>query len=113
MLYLKPQHFPDYELIDSGEFEKLERFGKFITIRPEPQAVWDRSLNLKEWEKRAHVRFIYKSNNSGIWEKLKSMPEEWNIGYQPLSLAFKFDGIQTRGCVSRTSGKLGLYLGKY
>ena len=36
-----PSHFADYELIDCGNFEKLERFGEYITIRPEPQAVWD------------------------------------------------------------------------
>ena len=89
MLHLTPQNFTDYELIDSGEFEKLERFGKYITIRPEPQAVWDRTLSYKEWEKRATVKFVFKSNNSGIWDKYGSMPEEWNIGYDPLSLQFK------------------------
>ena len=39
MLLLTPQNFKDYELIDVGNFEKLERFGQYITIRPEPQAV--------------------------------------------------------------------------
>jgi 23S rRNA (cytosine1962-C5)-methyltransferase len=89
MLYLSPQHFVDYELIDSGEFEKLERFGKYLTIRPEPQAIWDRTLSYKEWEKRATVKFNFKSNNSGDWEKYGSMPDEWNISYHPLSLTFK------------------------
>ena len=51
MQLLSPTHFPDYELIDCGEFEKLERFGKYITIRPEPQAVWKRKMEYKEWEK--------------------------------------------------------------
>ena len=41
MELLSPGHFPDYELIDCGNFEKLERFGKYVTIRPEPQALWD------------------------------------------------------------------------
>ena len=36
--------FPDYELIDSGDFEKLERFGRYVVRRPEPQAIWRRSL---------------------------------------------------------------------
>lgn len=89
MLYLSPQNWNDYELIDSGEFEKLERFGSFVTIRPEPQAVWDRTLSYKDWEKRANVRFVFKSNNSGIWEKFGSMPDEWTVGYQPSSLQFK------------------------
>ncbi len=89
MLYETPKPWNDYELIDSGDFEKLERYGKYILIRPEPQAIWDRTLPYKEWEKRAHVKFIYKSNNSGIWEKYGSMPDEWSIGYEHLKLQSK------------------------
>ena len=44
MQLLSPTAWTDYELIDSGDFEKLERFGKYLTIRPEPQAVWDKNL---------------------------------------------------------------------
>ena len=40
----------DYELIDSGNFEKLERFGSFIMARPEPKALWDKSLSDGEWD---------------------------------------------------------------
>lgn len=82
VLLLSPQGFKDYELIDSGNFEKLERFGTYITIRPEPQALWDKVLSQKEWEKRAHVRFIAKSSSSGTWQKLREMPDRWVIGYQ-------------------------------
>lgn len=81
MKFLYPQNWPDYELIDSGDFEKLERFGTYITIRPEPQAVWDKSISDAEWEKQAHVKFIAQSSNSGIWKKLKEMPDQWNISY--------------------------------
>lgn len=82
MLLLKPQHFADYELIDCGNFEKLERFGKVITIRPEPQAVWDKSLSEKEWEKQASLKFISKSSSSGEWKKLKPAQDQWRISYQ-------------------------------
>lgn len=82
MLLLSPSAFHDYELIDSGDFEKMERFGKYITIRPEPQAVWGKSLTGKEWEQRAHVRFIPKSSSSGTWKKLKEMPDQWRISYE-------------------------------
>jgi 23S rRNA (cytosine1962-C5)-methyltransferase len=81
MELLSPQNWKDYELIDSGNFEKLERFGKFITIRPEPQAIWDKNLSNKEWEKLAHVRFVPKSSSSGVWNKLKDMPDQWKITY--------------------------------
>lgn len=81
MLLLTPTSFPDYELLDCGGFEKLERFGKYITIRPEPQAVWEKKLSRNEWEGSAHVRFVQKGSNSGEWEKLKQMPDKWNIAY--------------------------------
>ncbi len=82
MLLLTPANFPEYELIDTGDFEKLERFGKYITIRPEPQAIWSKNLSEKEWEKQAHVKFIAKSSSAGTWKKLKEMPDQWKIKYE-------------------------------
>jgi 23S rRNA (cytosine1962-C5)-methyltransferase len=81
VLLLTPKNFPDYELLDCGHFEKLERFGKFITIRPEPQAVWDAAMTQHEWEARAHVKFVSKSSSSGEWKKLKEMPDRWMMQY--------------------------------
>lgn len=82
MELLTPTHWKDYELLDCGDFEKLERFGKFITIRPEPQAVWKKRYSNSEWEKQAHVKFVPKSSSSGDWKMLKKMPEQWEINYQ-------------------------------
>jgi 23S rRNA (cytosine1962-C5)-methyltransferase len=79
---LHPTQFADYELIDSGNFEKLERFGEYITIRPEPQALWNKILSDKEWEKKAHVRFVAKSSSAGSWDKLKQMPDRWFVNYK-------------------------------
>lgn len=76
---LSPESFQDYELVDCGDFEKLERFGKYITIRPEPQAVWPRIKSTGEWEKLAHVKFIPRSSSSGDWKKFKQMPDQWEI----------------------------------
>jgi 23S rRNA (cytosine1962-C5)-methyltransferase len=81
MLLLSPESFQDYELIDCGDFEKLERFGDYVLIRPEPQAVWSRKLKTADWEKKAHSRFVPRSSSSGVWEKLKPMPDRWNITY--------------------------------
>lgn len=88
MQLLSPTHWKDYELIDSGDFEKLERFGNYITIRPEPQAVWDKTLSEGEWNKTAHVKFLPKSSSSGIWEKKKQMPDQWQIQYD-----FETEGV--------------------
>jgi len=76
-----PTRWNDYELLDCGDFEKLERFGEFITIRPEPQAVWPRVLTEGEWKSKAHVRFEQKTSNSGEWERLKKMPDQWRMKY--------------------------------
>ncbi len=81
MKFLSPQNFNDYELLDCGDFQKLERFGNYITIRPEPQAVWDPRWTMNEWEQKAHVKFIPQSSAAGIWKKLKTMPDQWQIKY--------------------------------
>lgn len=47
----------DYELIDCGGFEKMERFGRWVTVRPEPQAIWRKSLPDAEWERMADAVF--------------------------------------------------------
>ena len=88
---LTPVSLSFYELIDSGNFEKLERFGKYILARPEPQAVWDKSLELSDWEKLAHA--IFKKNKGGEekgeWKNLKNMPEKWWVDFEEESLKLK------------------------
>lgn len=76
-----PKYWKDYELIDTGNFKKLERFGEYITIRPEPQAIWDTALSYNEWLQIAHVEFKATSANSGIWKKFKTIPDQWIISY--------------------------------
>ncbi|MGQ3014538.1 MAG: class I SAM-dependent methyltransferase [Flavobacteriales bacterium] len=89
---LYPVHNSEfYELIDCGGFEKLERFGEFITIRPEPQAVWDKVLSEAEWKKKAHVKFVGTSSNSGRWEKYRAMPDNWQATYRNGDLRLTFN----------------------
>jgi 23S rRNA (cytosine1962-C5)-methyltransferase len=93
MQLLTPQHWHTYQLIDSGGFEKLERFGDYILSRPEPQAVWDKSLSEAEWERRAHAFFRKEKNNpeKGQWERKKGMPEHWRMPYRHLPLDLTFN----------------------
>jgi 23S rRNA (cytosine1962-C5)-methyltransferase len=88
------KNFSDYELIDSGDFEKLERFGQFILRRPEPQAVWGKSLAEKEWQQEAHAIF-HKSEKGnvekGTWEvKNNKLNHGWTIQYKTNELNIKF-----------------------
>jgi len=88
---LSPSHWKDYELLDCGDFEKLERFGELILIRPEPQAVWAKALSESEWEKLHHIRFKGKSATSGEWVKKNAKsPDRWNISYKTEDIAIKF-----------------------
>ncbi len=88
---LTPQHWKDYELIDCGSFEKLERFGDVILIRPEPQAVWSKLLPENEWEKLHHIKFKGRSATSGEWVKKNAKtPDRWHIEYKNNDVAIKF-----------------------
>ncbi|WP_206367773.1 class I SAM-dependent methyltransferase [Sphingobacterium chungjuense] len=88
---LTPKHWKDYELIDCGDFEKLERFGDMILIRPEPQAVWPKSLSNAEWEKRYHIKFKGRSATSGEWlKKNPRLADRWHIAYRNESVEIRF-----------------------
>ena len=88
---LTPQHWKDYELLDCGDFEKLERFGTVVMIRPEPQAVWPKLWPESEWTKLHHIRFKGRSATSGEWvKKNKDVPERWHIEYANPSVKIKF-----------------------
>ncbi len=88
---LTPQHWKDYELIDCGDFEKLERFGNVILIRPEPQAVWGKALSAAEWQKNHHIKFKGRSATSGEWLKKNiKTPDRWHIEYKNNDVAIKF-----------------------
>ncbi|MFT5778166.1 MAG: 23S rRNA (cytosine1962-C5)-methyltransferase [Crocinitomicaceae bacterium] len=80
----------DYELIDAGGGQKLERWGKVITIRPEVQAYFRSGKPFEEWKLMAHWEFIPKSGQTGVWKQLKKKaPEEWTIRYKRLEFNLK------------------------
>ena len=83
-----PQNWKDYELLDSGRGAKLERFGEYVLARPEPKALWDKSMTDEEWNRLAHTRFTPGAGfgkagkeDSGTWERLRNMPDQWWIRY--------------------------------
>ncbi len=96
MLEQEPSFWKDYELIDTGGFEKLERFGNYILRRPEPQAVWNKALSEAEWEQRAHASFMRikgtqsGDNEKGEWKKKSSMPDQWSISYTYKDMRLRF-----------------------
>lgn len=71
----------DYALLDSGSGAKLERYGAFRVIRPEPQAMWRRSLPEREWQGADAVFEAGSAEDSGNWRGSGSLPESWPIAY--------------------------------
>ncbi|MCI1778868.1 MAG: class I SAM-dependent methyltransferase [Bacteroidales bacterium] len=92
MIIESPGEWPDYELIDSGGFEKLERFGSYVLVRPEPKALWRKSLSDEKWESMVNTEFVPGAGfaragkeDSGTWKMIRKMPEQWQIGYPSFS----------------------------
>ena len=86
----------DYELLDMANGEKLERWGKYILIRPDPQIVWPNKTNHKLWN-QAHARYIRSTTGGGHWEKLKKMDDSWSINYDKLTFNLKPMGFKHTG----------------
>jgi 23S rRNA (cytosine1962-C5)-methyltransferase len=97
---LASEYWKEYELIDSGGLEKLERFGEFILFRPEPQAVWEKSLSLIEWESLSHATYKRARgidparsdySEKGEWIRKPGMKDQWSINYscKEMNLTFR------------------------
>lgn len=116
MVEFPDKQWKDYELLDSGCGEKLERFGSVVTIRPEPKALWDRSIPEAEWRRLAHFSFkLASAQNSGrdsgkggktagsgaiedrgTWERHKKADDQWYIRYGGEAGRTDGDGPQFR-----------------
>lgn len=86
----------DYELLDMADGEKLERWGKYILIRPDPQIIWTKKTNPKLW-KEANARYIRSKTGGGHWEKYTSIDESWKINYKNLTFNLKPMGFKHTG----------------
>ena len=68
----------EYELLDAADGQRLERWGKYVFVRPDPQAVWGDKSNNPLW-KKADGRYIRSSSGGGQWQFFKTLPESWTI----------------------------------
>ena len=78
--FLEASNWKDYALLDSGDGLKLERFGKYIFVRPESQAMWKRSLDA-EWKKADAVFISTGEESGGHWDFKKKVDEHWTMRY--------------------------------
>ncbi len=89
-------NWKDYELIDCSDGERLERWGKYILIRPDPQVIWSTPKTNGLWY-NADARYIRSSSGGGNWDVYKKLPEAWQIGYSGLKFNIKPMGFKHTG----------------
>ncbi len=80
-------HWKDYEVIDTSKGEKLERWGKYILLRPDPQVLWDMPKKNPAW-KHLNAHYHRSKKGGGEWEFF-DLPEQWSIHYRDLTFHLK------------------------
>ena len=92
----KADQWQDYEVLDTSDGEKLERWGRYYLVRPDPQVIWHTPRTDPRW-RRYDARYIRSASGGGHWSE-HSLPERWQIGYGPLTfnvkpMNFKHTGV--------------------
>ncbi len=86
----------DYELLDTCDGLKVERWGKYTLVRPDPQVIWDDKFNEEVWKK--YDAFYHRSDKGGgFWEYKTKLPDRWQIKYKDLTFNVKLMGFKHTG----------------
>jgi len=86
----------DYELIDTGDGERLERWGRYFLRRPDPQVIWPATLGKKVWND-VHGHYTRSSSGGGKWSFFKELPERWTVSYGALKFQVRPTGFKHTG----------------
>lgn len=89
------QDWKDYELLDTSDGERLERWGRYILIRPDPQVIWKNAREHRLWTK-ADAGYRRSSSGGGAWSENK-LPESWTVTYRDLTFRIKPMGFKHTG----------------
>ena len=81
-------NWKDYEVIDTSGGEKLERWGDYLLVRPDPQVIWNTPKHNPGW-KKFNGHYHRSSKGGGEWE-FKNLPEEWSITYSDLTFNLNY-----------------------
>ena len=87
----------DYELIDTSNGEKLERWKDFYLLRPDPQIIWDNGNLLEKNRKMIHAHYHRSDKGGGAWENLKNIKPVWQVSYKELTFNIKQMGFKHTG----------------
>lgn len=93
---LLANEWKDYELIDTADGEKLERWGQYTLRRPDPQVIWSAQKSSKEW-RNADAHYHRSSKGGGEWDYKRKLPERWTISFGPLSFYIEPTGFKHTG----------------
>ena len=86
----------DFEVLDTGSGEKLERWGKYLLARPDPQTIWPRALSDKKWSE-ADAHYLRSGSGGGHWEFRRALPGEWVIAFNGLRFYVRPTGFKHTG----------------
>jgi len=86
----------DYCLIDASDGQKLEKWGDFYLVRPDPQAIWSHRSEKKLWD-IAHAVYHRSKSGGGSWEYRQALPDAWQINYRNLTFNVKPMGFKHTG----------------
>ena len=92
----KAEKWKDYEVLDTSDGEKLERWGKYYLVRPDPQVIWFTSKEDRRW-RDFDARYARSNSGGGQWSRNR-LPERWQIRYRELTfnvkpMNFKHTGV--------------------
>ena len=87
----------DYELIDTSNGEKLERWKDFYLLRPDPQIIWDNGNLLEKNRRMIHAHYHRSDKGGGAWENLKNIKPVWQVSYKDLTFNIKQMGFKHTG----------------
>lgn len=86
----------DYELLDCSDGERLERWGRVILIRPDPQVIWKTERKHVLWDD-PHAKYLRSSSGGGNWDFYKKTPDSWRIAYRDYTFSIKTTGFKHTG----------------
>jgi 23S rRNA (cytosine1962-C5)-methyltransferase len=112
MLLETSKNFPDFELLDTGNGYRLERWGEVILQRPDPQIIWEKSLPETEWQKANAIFQSAKGEDKGRWEINSKFPAPWTINFKDTHFLLKLSPFKHTGLFAEQAAQWEWMIGK-
>lgn len=87
----------EYQLLDASNGQKLEQWGEYLLLRPDPQIIWDNGDLASKYQDKIHAIYYRSNKGGGHWQNLKKMPQSWLVHYHDLTFCIKQMGFKHTG----------------